>query len=192
MSKWYDRMVAPVDKPFMAPSRPWVGQRARGKVLEVGAGTGQNFRHYTDAVTELTANDIDDGMLATAREVAAEIGRDVEYHVGSATDLPFPDDTFDSVVATFTLCGFRDHRAGLREMLRVLKPGGSLLLADHVGPPNRVLYAGLWLLERITKPLFSEHWTRRPLRELQQMGVEIVETNSRALGIIENVHARAR
>lgn len=188
---WYDRLLRPVEKTFMAPARRWVTARARGQVLEIGAGTGANFPYYRDDVA-LTANDINPRMLDRARRRAADLGRGVRFHVGSGAELPYDDATFDTVLATFVLCGFHDERKGLVEMLRVLKPGGTLLLADHIPSTNRVLHAVQWLLERITGPLFDEHWLRRPSVVLRELDVDVVAPERHRAGAVEYVRATKR
>lgn len=188
---WYDRLLKPVEKTFMAPARRWVTARARGQVLEIGAGTGANMPYY-DADVSLTLNDINPRMLDRARRRAADLGREVRFHVGSGAELPFDDASFDTVLSTFVLCGFHDDRRGLVEMLRVLKPGGTLLLADHIRSTNRALYAVQWLLERVTGPLFDEHWLRRPSDHLRDLDVDVVATERHRAGAVEYVQATKR
>jgi len=103
----------------------------RGRVLEIGAGSGSNLPHYGDGVTTLTL--IEPNELRTERMHArAPRPADVELAVTSADRLPFPDDTFDEVVSTLVLCSVEDLPATLGEIRRVMRPGGVLRFAEHV------------------------------------------------------------
>jgi SAM-dependent methyltransferase len=105
---------------------------AKGDVLEIGAGTGLNLQYYTDAVASLTLTDPDEPMLRQLRRTVASSGRDAAVLRAPAEDLPFDDETFDTVVCTLVLCGVEDQPRAVRQALRVLKPGGRLLFFEHV------------------------------------------------------------
>ena len=185
----YDALTAPLERRFMAPSRRWVTERASGDVLELGVGTGANLGYY-GAEVRLTGLDWSIGMLNLARDKAGRLNRPVILHQADATVLPFEDASFDAVVATFLLCSVPDLTASLSEGLRVLRPGGRLLLADHVGssfPPLRALQH---LLEWVTGPRNGEYWTRRPLVRLRDLDADIVETRRTTFGVLECVHAQ--
>ncbi|MDO4784535.1 MAG: methyltransferase domain-containing protein [Propionibacteriaceae bacterium] len=184
----YDALTAPLERRFMAPSRRWVTERASGEVLEVGVGTGANLGYYATEV-RLTGLDWSSGMLNIARDKAERLTRPVELRQGDASELPFEDASFDAVVASFVLCSVPDPRAALREGLRVLRPGGRLLLADHVAAhwPLRALQH---LVEWVTGPRSGEYWTRRPLVALRDLDASIVETRRTTFGALECVHAQ--
>lgn len=185
----YDRRIAGLERRFMAASRPWVCGRAAGDVLEVGIGTGLNLPYYDDGV-RLTGVEQSDGMLDAARRRARDLGNHVTLVSGDAMDLPFDAAAFDAVVCTFVLCSVPDERRALEEMLRVLRPGGDLLLADHVIAVNPIVRLGERLVESITIPAQNEHFTRRPLVTIEGMGVPIVASRRRTFGALEEVHAR--
>lgn len=127
----YDRTPAWLERLLIGNARQWIARRAQGRTLEVAAGTGRNLPYYGDGV-RLTAVDLSPGMLARARERAEERGRDVEFREADAAHLPFPDESFDTVVCTLSICAVPDRDAAVDEMIRVLRPGGRLLLVDHV------------------------------------------------------------
>lgn len=183
----YDPMIARVERRFLAPSREWIGARAYGHVLEIAIGTGANLPYYSSDVV-LTGLDWSAGMLDIARDKARDLGRDVAWHEADAAELPFPDAAFDSVVSTFAMCSVPDVEAALREALRALRPGGRLLLADHIRAhwPLRALQHGLDL---VTVPLHGEYWTRRPLDTLGRMGVRVDESVRTTFGAIEVMQA---
>lgn len=184
----YDERVARVEERYLVPSRRWVCERAAGEVLEVAVGSGLNLPHYPPGA-KLIGVDLSEGMLQLARRRAATARCEVELLRADGARLPFGDETFDAVVCTFSLCGFPDPRAGVEEMVRVLRPGGSLLLADHVGSTNPFIRMGQWVLQAITVPTEGEHWTRRPRRHVEALGLHVVETDRLHRGIIERLHA---
>jgi len=130
--KLYDLFNAKVEREFGGPKRAQLLAQACGRALEVGVGTGRNIPYYPPAVTELVITDPSEGMLARAGERAREAGRDARA-VGVAADaLPFPDASFDTVVATLVLCSVPSQERALAEIRRVLKPDGRFLFIEHV------------------------------------------------------------
>lgn len=156
MSTWYDRVVlARVLDHGMSgvdPLRTPLLSRARGRVIEIGFGTGANLPHYPDAVTSLVAVEPSEGLAAHARERLARWGRPFEVVVQSGSrPLPFPDRSFDTAVITFVLCSVRRLPELLAETRRLLRDGGELLLAEHIGAHGR----GLALLQRALRPAWK-------------------------------------
>ena len=113
-------------------TRTEVAGGATGRVLEVGAGTGFNFSHYGAEVLEVTATEPDPFMLRRARRRALEASRPVKLLQAPAEQLPFDDDSFDTVVSTWVMCSVTDPAKALSEVYRVLKPGGEYRFVDHV------------------------------------------------------------
>ena len=185
----YDRMMAGWDRRLFAGSREWACSRATGDVLEVAVGTGLNLPHYPAGVA-LTGVDLSDGMLDLARRRAADLGRPVTLLQGDAHALPFDDASFDTTVCTLGLCAIPDAEAALGEMVRVLRPGGRLVLLDHVAASAWPVRAGQWLLERVTVPLAGEHFLRRPYRSVVARGLEVTEHERFRLGLVERLVAR--
>lgn len=104
---------------------------ARGRVIEIGFGTGLNLPHYPSAVTELVAVEPSSGMLARARDRIAAAPFPVRVISGSAESLPLPDASFDTAVSTLTLCTVPEPGLALVELRRVLRDEGRLLLLEH-------------------------------------------------------------
>jgi ubiquinone/menaquinone biosynthesis C-methylase UbiE len=188
-SKTYDREMAFFDRVLFRDTRSWVCQQASGEVLEVAVGTGLNLEHYPPDV-RLTGIELSPGMLAIARQRADTLDRHVKLRVGDAEALDFPSATFDTVVCTFSLCAIPDHRKALAEMTRVLRPGGVLLLADHVASSVRVVRAIQRLLELATIPLGGEHFLRRPSEHVRAAGLGIERHDRFAAGTVERLAAR--
>jgi ubiquinone/menaquinone biosynthesis C-methylase UbiE len=116
--------------------RKTVVGEARGKVLEIGAGSGLNFPFYGDQVQRVLALDPSARLLGFARRRAAAAKVPVEFLLGSATAIPLPDNSIDTVVMTWTLCSIPDASAALAEMRRVLKGDGQLLFVEHGLAPD--------------------------------------------------------
>jgi ubiquinone/menaquinone biosynthesis C-methylase UbiE len=188
-SRSYDKQMGFFDRKLFGDSRQWVCGRATGDVLEVAVGTGLNLDSYPDDVT-ITGVDLSPGMLEHAQRRARTSGLNVTLQVGDAHRLEFPDASFDTVVCTFSLCGIPDERRAVAEMWRVLRPGGRLLLANHVvstSAPVRLLQR---LLEVVTIPLGGENFRRRPVVHVQDQGFDIEQRERFKLGIVERVAAR--
>lgn len=130
----YDRFMAGTEEAGLAAKRAALLAGAHGATLEIGAGTGVNLDHYPPAVERLVLLEPSPFMAARLRDrVSSEAGaRAVEVVEGGGETLPFGDDSFDTVVATLVLCTIPDPAAALREIARVLKPGGELLFLEHV------------------------------------------------------------
>lgn len=130
----YDRMSRSRSfRKMTDPARQQLTQLARGVVLEVGAGGGQNFGFYEPAITERVEAIEPNAHMLRRAEVAAQSAR-VPIHLTAAPAeaLPFADASFDAALATLVFCSVDDPARALREMRRVLKPGGALLLFEHV------------------------------------------------------------
>ncbi len=128
----YDRMSAGPEKAGLAEHRRALLAGARGRVLEIGAGTGANLAFYGDGVESLTVVEPEAPMARRLERKAQELGRPIELVAAPAEELPFADDSFDVVVSTLVLCTVDDQATVLAELRRVLKPGGRLLFIEHV------------------------------------------------------------
>jgi ubiquinone/menaquinone biosynthesis C-methylase UbiE len=183
----YDRQIAFFERVQFGGGREWICSRASGSVLEVAIGTGRNLPCYP-AGTRITGIDLSPAMLAIARRRAAELGIDAELREGDAEALAFPDGGFDTVVCALSLCSIPDPATAIAEMARVLRPGGKLLLLDHIGSR----WWPVWAVQRFVE-LFSaragEYQTRRPLPLLAPAGLTVVESEQLKWGTVERVAA---
>jgi ubiquinone/menaquinone biosynthesis C-methylase UbiE len=128
----YDRLQRPAERSYMRPIREEIAGGATGRILEIGAGTGANFPYYSEDVEALIATEPDPFMLRRAEQRAQEMDRTIDIKRAPAHDLPFDDESFDTVVATLVLCSVPDGASALSEMRRVLKPEGKLRFYEHV------------------------------------------------------------
>jgi SAM-dependent methyltransferase len=163
-------------EPALGPVRESVLRDARGRVLEVGAGVGFNLGHYPAGIDEVVITEPGDALLRRAERRAAELGRPVRAVKAFAERLPFEDDSFDTVVSTLVLCSVRDQDAALREIRRVLTPGGALLFIEHVRADDEKL--ARWQ-DRLERPwgVFAQgcHPNRATLERIEAAGYEVVE-----------------
>jgi ubiquinone/menaquinone biosynthesis C-methylase UbiE len=145
-------MAAVGERAGMADIRADLLRQAAGRTLEIGAGTGLNLAHYTDAVTELVVTEPDPFMATRLRDrLAAEPPKPADARVveAPAEQLPFEDGSFDTVVSTLVLCSVNAPDRAVAEIVRVLNPAGRLLCVEHVrSPDNRRLAAWQDRLER--------------------------------------------
>ena len=140
----YDRYILPWVLDHVMRREPLAAQRRQvlaqveGEVLEIGFGSGLNLPFYPPNVRRLTAVEPNAGMSRRARERVTASGVEVQtLAVGADVSLPLPDDSFDSVVSTWTLCTIPDAAAALREVYRVLRPGGRFFFVEHGLSPDR-------------------------------------------------------
>jgi ubiquinone/menaquinone biosynthesis C-methylase UbiE len=169
--KW---LANEVDKDGYKALREGLVQDLRGEILEVGAGTGAMFSYYGEGAN-VVALEPDDPFRAAAEEAAKNAHASIEVVGGSGESLPFPDASFDAVVASTVLCSVTSMEQTLAEFKRVLKPGGRLRLLEHVRSehwPEGALMDMLnpvWL--RINK--VGCNWNRRPVEAVRDAGFQI-------------------
>jgi len=128
----YDRLLKGTEDAGMRERRREVLAQARGRTIDVGAGTGANLGLFPEGLTEVTMAEPDPHMIKRLRPKLADAGAGVELVEAGAERLPFPDDSFDTVVFTLVLCTVPDPAAALAEAARILKPGGQMLFVEHV------------------------------------------------------------
>ena len=191
----WDRLAATYDRAsglearLLGDGRAWAAAQATGDVLEIAVGTGRNLSAYAPDI-RLTAVDISPRMLAFAADRAEAIGRQVDLGIADAQALPFADASFNSVVCTMALCSIPDDRQACGEVFRVLRPGGTFVLIEHVRSPHRVVRAVQGLMDRWSIPRSGDHHLRDPLDHLEPLGFEVEFTARSRLGIYERVLAR--
>lgn len=147
----------------------------RGRVLEVGCGDGRNFQHYPPSVSRVLAVEPDPTAREVAAQRAAEARVPIEVVEGVATPLPAEDGSFEAAVLVWVLCSVPDPPAALRELRRVLVPGGELRFYEHVCSTNPAFRA----LQRVgdalfwTRTLGGCETTRDSVRAIEEAGFEL-------------------
>jgi ubiquinone/menaquinone biosynthesis C-methylase UbiE len=184
----YDRQISFFERVLFGGGREWVCAQAQGDVLELAAGTLRNLPHYPEGV-KLTAVELAPEMAAIGRKRADELGREVDLRVGDVQKLDLPDENFDTVTCTLGFCTIPDNTAAAREAFRVLRPGGRLVMLEHVRSPIRAVRG----VERVLNPLFvrfeGDHLLREPLDHLPGVGLQIDEVHRSKWGIVERLRA---
>jgi ubiquinone/menaquinone biosynthesis C-methylase UbiE len=173
----YDLAGRRAEKGELGEQRRALVSRLEGTVLEVGAGTGLNLPHYERA-SRVVAVEPDLGMAGRLRKRAPQAAVPVEVVAASAESLPYEDETFDTTVITFVLCSVDDPQAALAEVRRVLKPGGRLVVLEHVRGEGRL---ARWQ-DRLT-PLHRRlagdcHLNRETRNELAAAGFDVTDVQS--------------
>jgi ubiquinone/menaquinone biosynthesis C-methylase UbiE len=135
----YDPLLWVAERAGMGQRRAALLSQARGKVLELGAGTGLNLPHYPDGLDELVLTEPSPPMVAKLERRAKQSGTASSVMAAEAERLPFEDDRFDTVVSTLVLCTVNEPRQAIDEIARVLRPGGNLLFLEHVRADSRRL-----------------------------------------------------
>lgn len=185
----YDRIIAVAERVLFGDGRRWACAQATGRVLEVAIGTGRNLPFYPSDV-QLTGIELSVGMLEQARARAQERPTPVDLQLGDAQQPTFPDASFDTVVATLSLCSIPDDRAAVAEMTRVLRPGGRLVLLDHVASPARFIRTVQRLLDPVLVRLQGDHLLREPETVVCDAGLVIEELTRSRRGIVLRLAAR--
>ncbi|MGH3859058.1 class I SAM-dependent methyltransferase [Actinokineospora sp.] len=184
----YDRDIGFFERVQFKGGREWVCAQASGEVLEVAVGTGRNLPFYPEGV-RLTGLDFSAAMLDIARARVLETSHKVTLIQGDAQRLPFDDSSFDTVVCTLGLCGVPDERGAIAEMHRVLRPGGRLLLLDHIGSHHKPIRLVQRLLELVTVRMIGDYQTRRPLPLVEAAGFRVDRRERLKAGTVERLAA---
>ena len=182
------------ERNFMEPLRKEIIGQAKGVVLEIGAGNGLNFAFYNpEQVERVEAVEPDSAMLRYARERLKTARVPITLTQAPVEALPFADETFDSAVATLVFCSVTDPTRGLSEIWRVLKPGGILLLIEHVRAQGAFAQQLQNIITPVTKRVAGNcHWNRDTERSVINADYEIENRRDAGGGVQRIVVVRAR
>ena len=188
VARWYDRVEGILGLLGVSKLRRRVLQQASGKILEVAVGTGKNLPYYPHEC-RIIAVDLSREMLSIAQQRAAKLSMNVSFLLADAQALPFSDETFDTVVSSLSTCTFANPVAALKEMARVCRPEGKVLLLEH-GRSDRE-WLGRWQdrhADQFAKPLGC-HWNREPLELVRQAGLKLYHSRRVFFGVFHQIEA---
>lgn len=191
LSRGYDLMEWAVERRAFESYRRRLWPLVEGpRILEVGVGTGKNIPYYP-AGAAVTGIDLSPGMLAKARRLAAGLGSSVELREMDVQELDFPEATFDTALTSFVFCSVPDPIRGLREIRRVLRPGGQLLMLEHVLSGNPVLSRAMRIANPVVLRLMGANIHRRTRMNIEAAGFHVEEETDLWLDIVKLFQARS-
>jgi len=187
---FYDFLEAPLERYRFAHWRSRLTDLIVGdRALEVGVGTGKNLRHYPRNV-KITAIDFSSRMLERARKRALVFGSMVQLQKMDVQQLAFPDNSFDTVFATFVFCSVPDPVAGLKELKKVCKPNGRLLLLEHMRPSNVLLGMLFDVVNPMMVRMMGANINRRTMDNIKKAGWQILKEEHLSGDIVRWVEAK--
>jgi len=190
-ARWYNWLESIPNLVGLSRLRRLLLRRASGKVLEVAVGTGKNLSYYPPDC-RIVALDLSSGMLKVARTHATKLSRHVSFLVADAGALPFPDESFDTVVSSLSTCTFPNPVAALEAMARVCRREGRVLLLEHGrSDHDRLGRCQDRHAEQFAKPLGC-HWNREPLDNARKAGLRVRSTRRLFFGIVHEIEAAPR
>jgi ubiquinone/menaquinone biosynthesis C-methylase UbiE len=185
----YDFLEAPIERFRFGSWRSRLFSWIEGKrILEVGIGTGKNLPYYPKGV-KLTAIDLSSRMLEQAQRKVADLNIEVSFLQMDVQQLAFSDRRFDTVLGTFVFCSVPDPVAGLKEVRRVCKPGGRLLLLEHMRPGNALLGLMFDLLNPLVVRMMGANINRRTMENIRKAGWKTLVDERMSSDIVRLIEA---
>lgn len=182
LRNWYEEKLlsklikCACNDPKIAELRQKVVPQAEGRVFELGLGGGLNQRFYDPArVTSLAGVDPNGALLDDARKAAADVGREADIRPSVGENIPFDNESFDTVVTTYTMCSVDDHVQTLRELRRILKPGGRILFLEHGRAPDPKVLKWQGRIEPVWKRVMGNCHLTRPIADAVEAGGFAIE-----------------
>jgi ubiquinone/menaquinone biosynthesis C-methylase UbiE len=185
-ARFYDLLEKPMEIMVLKKWRMEVMKDLEGKVLEVGVGTGKNIEYYPEGI-DITAIDFSEKMLERAKEKAKRLNKEVNLIQMDVQDMKFPDDAFDTVFATCVFCSVPDPIKGLKEIRRVCKPTGKIIMIEHVRSEKKVLGLIMDALNPLVVNTYGANINRRTIENIHKSGYTDVEVTNLTGDIVKKI-----
>lgn len=186
VAKFYDILEKPMEAMALKEWRLEVMNELQGKVLEVGVGTGKNIEYYPDNL-DITAIDFSENMLQRAEEKAIKLKKRVSLVHMDAQQMNFQDDTFDTVFTTCVFCSVPDPILGLKEIRRVCKPNGKIIMIEHVRSERQVIGLIMDIFNPIVVSSYGANINRRTVENIKKSGFSKVEVSNLFSDIVKKI-----
>lgn len=187
----YDLLDKPMESAMFSKWRKSLVEKVRGKTLEVGVGTGKNIPYYPEDV-ELVAIDFSEKMLEKAKAKYGDDPRDITFLKMDAQEMNFEDNSFDTVVTSCVFCSVPDPVKGLKEIRRVLKPGGQLRMLEHVRSSNELIGKLMDCLNFIPVNIWGANINRETVDNLKKAGFTNIEVTRLWRDIVKLIEVEKR
>lgn len=185
-ARFYDILETPMEMMALREWRIDLMKGLEGNILEIGVGTGKNIEYYPDDIS-ITAIDFSEGMLQKAREKAEKYNKNVTLIQMDAQDMKFPDNTFDTIFTTCVYCSVPDPVKGLKEMRRVCKPNGKIIMIEHVRSEKWLLGAVMDILNPIVVTTYGANINRKTVENIYKSGFTDVNSNNLYGDIVKKI-----
>jgi ubiquinone/menaquinone biosynthesis C-methylase UbiE len=185
-SIFYDFMEAPMEAMSLKSWRIEVMHDLKGKVLEVGVGTGKNIEYYPEGL-DITAIDFSEKMLEKAKMKADAVKKQVDLKLMDVQQMDFSDNTFDTVFTTCVFCSVPDPIKGLMEIRRVCKSGGRIIMIEHVRSEEQVLGLIMDVLNPLVVNFYGANINRRTLENINKAGYSKIEVANLYKDIVKKI-----
>ena len=188
IAPYFDKIEGMMEKMMLGDLRAIIwGKLSGDRILEAGVGTGKNFPYYP--AKSISAIDFSPAMIKQAEKKRQNLGVVVDLSVMDVQQLDFPDNHFDSIIATFLFCSVPGPKHGLLELKRVCKPGGEVLLLEHVLSTNKFIAMIMNLLNPITVRLVGANINRKTVKTVQACGFSKVDVLPESSHLVKMIRA---
>jgi ubiquinone/menaquinone biosynthesis C-methylase UbiE len=182
----YDLLESPMEIMALKNWRITLMGHLTGKVLEVGVGTGKNIEYYPEGLN-ITAIDFSSKMLKRAKNKAEDLNKKVDLLNMDIQKMDFHDSTFDMVYATCVFCSVTDPIAGLKELRRVCKPNGKIIMIEHVRSEKKILGTIMDLLNPVVVGMYGANINRRTVENIRKSGFTKLEVHNLFGDIVKKI-----
>lgn len=185
-ARFYNIMEALMDRSSMNHWRKAVWNEAKGKVLEVGVGTGKNIEYYAEDI-DVIAIDFSEKMLEKARSRSKKLSRNVDLRLMDVQTLQFPDEYFDTVITTCVFCSVPDPVKGLMEISRVCKENGKIIMLEHVRSQKTLIGKLMDILNPVIVRMIGANINRNTVENLKRAGLNVEVEKDLMMDIVKHL-----